>query len=703
MRPGPRPSLAGRREPIGPLTMTGIRFSKRLKIITALVMAIGFAANGCFGVGATLLRRVENKAIDYRFLIRGSRPVGHHTPIAIVLIDNPSALAYGYRSPTPRRLLAQLIESLDAKGARVIGIDVFLDRSYNADEDRELEAALSAAGRKVVLVCQLEPGDGGRGGVLERFARHAHLGFSVSRSEGDEAHRWVHMGRQGDRAAFSRKMYELYTGRPARLPDRAATATPRRGDWTLLSFPGPPSRLEGDAPNFLLFSAADVPYLPETIVRDRIFLIGSGIEDLGDIFLTPFSTQDNGYLPMFGVELQAIALSMFFSDDFILAPTDAAVFGLYLVLFSAAAVAFLFLRPLWALPLLPAAMVGWAGLSVYGFTAHRLLLPVAYPVAVLLIIYILCQGLIRWVELRQSRFMKRTFSHYISPELVDRLADRPEAASLGGEKRELTVFFSDLQGFTSISENLQADKLMGFLHWYFEEMTAILFEERGTLDKYIGDAVMAFFGAPNPLPAHAAHACRAALRMQDRLSALNHASSGTEGWLPVTVRIGINTDTVFVGNSGSKTRFNYTVMGDGVNLAARLEGANKLFGSRILVSEATLAGIASAPLTGDDAAAFFTRELGRFVVKGKKKPVPVHELVGFEDTVTETQRRLKEAYEAALSDFYAGSFDAARRAFSRIHQTFDDGASAFMLQQLDHVDACGVDDAWNGQVILMTK
>ena len=679
--------------------MAGIRFSTGLKILTALAIAATFAANAYLDVGSPLFQRIENRTVDYRFLIRGSRPVGANTPIAIVLIDNPSALAYGYRSPTPRRLLAYLVESLDAKGARVIGIDVFLDRTYNPDEDRELETALSAAGRKVVLVCQLDPGEGGRGGVMERFARHAHLGFSVSRSEGDEAHRWVHMGRRGDRSAFSRKIYELYTGRAAQVPDRAAAAG--NGDWTLLSFPGPPSRLDGDAPNFLLFSAADVPYLPEAIVRDRIFLIGSGIEDLGDIFLTPFSIQANGYLPMFGVELQAIALSMFFSNDFILAPPDPAVFGFYFVLFSAAAGAFLFLRPFWALPLLPAALAGWAALAVHGFIAYRLLLPVAYPVTVLLIIYILCQGLIRWVEMRQSRFMKRTFAHYISPELVDRLADRPEAASLGGEKRELTVFFSDLQGFTSISENLQADKLMGFLHWYFEEMTDILFEERGTLDKYIGDAVMAFFGAPNPLPAHAAHACRAALRMQDRLSILNR--DRPEGWLPVTVRVGINTDTVFVGNSGSKTRFNYTVMGDGVNLASRLEGVNKLFGSRILVSESTLAGIAAAPPMDGDDAAFFTRELGRFVVKGKKKPVPVHELVGFEDTVTETQRQLKDAYEAALADFHAGSFEAARRAFARIHQTFDDGASAFMIQQIDHIDACGVDDAWNGEIVLMTK
>jgi len=211
----------------------------------------------------------------------------------------------------------------------------------------------------------------------------------------------------------------------------------------------------------------------------------------------------------------------------------------------------------------------------------------------------------------------QAFRRYVPAELVRQLIHTGEEARLGGQKRDLTVFFSDISGFTSIAEGLDPEELMLHLSEYFDDLTQILTREKGTVDKYIGDGIMAFWGAPVPDEEHAVHACRAALLCQERLLELNRKWAA-QGKTAFVTRIGISTGETVVGNVGSSERINYTVMGDNVNLASRLEGVNKRFGTRIIVSRATYEAAA---------AHFWLRPLGLVAVKGKREGSTIYELM----------------------------------------------------------------------------
>jgi adenylate cyclase len=211
----------------------------------------------------------------------------------------------------------------------------------------------------------------------------------------------------------------------------------------------------------------------------------------------------------------------------------------------------------------------------------------------------------------------RAFGRYVPADLVRRLIQKGEGGNLGGSKRELTIFFSDIEGFTTASESLAPEALMLQLSAYFELVSDIIMEEHGTIDKYIGDAVMAFWGAPEAIEDQAGRACMAALRVQEALTHLNEQWR-SEGRPVFRTRIGINTDEVVVGNVGSRSRMNYSVIGDGVNLAARLEGLNKQYGTSIMISETTYQKVRGR---------FHCRYLDEVVVKGKTEAVRIYELI----------------------------------------------------------------------------
>jgi adenylate cyclase len=223
-----------------------------------------------------------------------------------------------------------------------------------------------------------------------------------------------------------------------------------------------------------------------------------------------------------------------------------------------------------------------------------------------------------FVEAREKRWIRQAFGRYVSPALVEVITTHPERLELGGEEVETTVLFADLEGFTQLSETMPPQTLIGLLNDYFTPMTQIIMSHRGTLDKYIGDALMALWGAPVPLPDHALQACWAALEMQQTMTELQE-DWRTQGLPPLVARLGLHTGSVVAGNVGSRDRFNYTVLGDTVNLASRLEGVNKVYGTRILLSEETSQRVKDRLLL---------RELDLVQVKGRAQPVRVYELLG---------------------------------------------------------------------------
>ncbi|MBN1835567.1 MAG: adenylate/guanylate cyclase domain-containing protein [Spirochaetales bacterium] len=292
-------------------------------------------------------------------------------------------------------------------------------------------------------------------------------------------------------------------------------------------------------------------------------------------------------------------------------------------------------------------------------------------------------------EGKQRRYLKGAFRQYLSPAVVEQLIAHPERLTLGGEQRELSIYFSDIQGFTTISEALNPQELTAFLNDYLSAMTDIIQEEGGTIDKYEGDAVIAFWNAPLEQPDHAVRAVRAALRCQERLAELRPGFRERVGG-EVFVRIGLNSGLAVVGNMGSRSRFDYTMIGDAVNLGARLEGINKQFRTYTMIS---------AAIHERQAGAFPARELARVRVVGRKEPVPVYEPMLPEQYAARLP--LLESFAAALTLFYQGRFAEAEELFART--AGDDPPAAAYVETCRALRASPPEGSWDGVLVMTSK
>jgi adenylate cyclase len=291
-------------------------------------------------------------------------------------------------------------------------------------------------------------------------------------------------------------------------------------------------------------------------------------------------------------------------------------------------------------------------------------------------------------EGRQKRFIKNAFQQYLSPAVIDQLIQHPERLKLGGERRVLSIFFSDLQGFTSISESLDPESLTALLNDYLSAMADIIIEEGGTIDKYEGDAIIAFWNAPVEVADHAVRIVRATLRCQKKLAEMRPEFKERIG-KDMLMRVGINTGPAVVGNMGSHERFDYTMMGDSVNLAARLEGVNKQFGTYTMISEYTRDMMADAyPL----------RELARVAVVGKKEPVTVYEPMYPEEY--KERKEILEVFSKGLALFYQGRFEEAGRILSEIESR--DPAAAAYRKKCDELKESPPEN-WAGVWVMSTK
>ncbi|MEO6777351.1 MAG: adenylate/guanylate cyclase domain-containing protein [Kofleriaceae bacterium] len=282
-------------------------------------------------------------------------------------------------------------------------------------------------------------------------------------------------------------------------------------------------------------------------------------------------------------------------------------------------------------------------------------------------------------EGREKAQLRAMFSRYVSRSVVDRILADPARAKLGGERKELTVLFSDIRGFSKFSETMKPEELAAFLNEYLTPMTELVLESGGTLDKYIGDAVMAVWAAPVDVPDHAARACRVALRMHEALVMLNTRWK-REGKPVIKIGIGLNTGVMAVGNMGTAQRFDYTVLGDQVNLGARLEGLTKEYGVAILVGEATMKAAG---------AAFVFRELDLVRVKGRASAAPVYELIGRAGQVMPDAR-----FSIALADYRARDFSAARAGFEALAKR--DKAAAVMADRCAILEQSPPPSSWDG-------
>ncbi len=385
--------------------------------------------------------------------------------------------------------------------------------------------------------------------------------------------------------------------------------------------------------------------------EDKIVLIGPTATDLKDDFLSPISKEG---IRMQGVEIHANSIQTIISGKFL---RDQSRLSLWLTLFGLIALnLFLFarLRVRYAIPVLLAEifLLFVAGIAVYEHS--RVFMDVVHPLMAVVLTFI-GAFLLRYIlEHKKRQFIEGAFGHYVNKSVVEQIIRDPTKLELGGAKRTVTVFFSDIAGFTSISEKMEPGELVNFLNRYLDDMTAIILEHHGTLDKYEGDAIMAFWGAPISMEAHAKNACLAALKNQEKLRDFREECQ-KQGLPPIRIRIGLNTGDVIAGNMGSEKRFDYTVMGDTVNLGSRLEGVNKQYGTEIIVSEFTYEQIK------DD---FACRELDLIRVKGKEQPVRIYELIGEKENVPPEKLKIIKTFEEALALYRRLSFTDAMKKFA---------------------------------------
>lgn len=304
----------------------------------------------------------------------------------------------------------------------------------------------------------------------------------------------------------------------------------------------------------------------------------------------------------------------------------------------------------------------------YAYIHLNLWVETFYPLLVFVTSIIINEALAFTLQEKEAKFIQGAFSSYLSPILLDKLKDKPELLQLGGETKEMTVFFSDIRSFTSFSEKMTPKELVTLLNRYFTPMAHIVRKNEGMLDKYIGDAIMAFYNAPIDVENHAKKAARSALEMMAHLKVLNEMFE-KEGLPFIDIGIGLNTAEVIVGNMGSDDRFNYTVIGDGVNLASRVEGLNKNYRTNILITEFTYAQL-------DDT--FLCRELEAVQVKGKNEAIMLLELM---DNTPKNQVIHKE-YTKILETLYKKEkFDEAAEAFNNLHKKYNDRVSELFYEK----------------------
>ena len=391
-------------------------------------------------------------------------------------------------------------------------------------------------------------------------------------------------------------------------------------------------------------------------LKDRVVLVGTTAPGLLDLRSTPVKN----IFP--GVEVHANIISGILDNRIKHKP--AWTLGYEFVILCVIAVVMALLMPLVSPLLAAASTLGITGLVLGGTMLaweNHLILPLASPLLLIVLMFMLHMSYGFFIESRGKRQLANLFGHYIPPELVDEMSKSPDEYSLEGENREMTVLFSDVRGFTTISEGMDPRQLTQLMNALLTPLTRVIHKHRGTIDKYMGDAIMSFWGAPIADNEHARHALYAAIEMIDEIKAMQ-AEFRERGWPEINIGIGLNTGDMNVGNMGSEFRMAYTVLGDAVNIGSRLEGLTKSYGVDIIVSDTTRAEIPE----------YVFRELDLVRVKGKQEPIAIYEPVGHKNDLEKSVTSELTAYKQALRYFRAQQWDKAEMDFFNLNRSSPD-------------------------------
>jgi len=588
---------------------------------------------------------LEYKAQDSLFRFRGKRPLSDK--IAIVAIDDATFSSLNITWPFPREYHAKLIDNLIKAGAKQIVFDIEFTESSNEESDESL--ALSAAmANNVIFAGKVLHGQSPIEPSQKLTPITPIINYDLP---------WGIVNMSADSDGFIRKyiLFEEFDKEPVYSIGIASLANLRvyQPDWdahiklssqalhlsdkivpvfkhnnAIINYHGPAGTFDSYSYSSVLddstfsmpgFQGAELDefndILASGVLKDKIVLIGATIDELHDKFPTPFGGEW-----MAGVEIHANFIEMVLSGKYL------KTINLWLFLLVEVLVLlwlwllFKLLKPQFSALALAILILVLFGIAFILFTKLSILIPVVQATLLLIAIYVASIFSHYLETMKEKRFIRHAFGQYLAPELVNQLLLNPQSLKYGGSLQEISVLFTDIRSFTTYSESHSPQETVNILHEYLTEMVKVIIDNQGILDKFVGDEVMALYGTPVPLPNHALNACKTALQMRERLTALQEKWK-TEGREPFEIGLGINTGMAVVGNLGSDQIFDYTAIGDTINLGARLEGINKEYETEkhIIISEFTLEKVKDL---------VEVRYLDEVKVKGKNKAVKIYELIG---------------------------------------------------------------------------
>lgn len=584
-------------------TGEGWRNEVRRRLVPAFFIGVIVSTLFAGMVYKNVFSQLENRTLDWRFSLRDARAADAKDTVVIVAIDDQTLDALKLRWPVPRGLFAKAVDRLSEAGARVVAFDFTFAEESTQEQDRLLGEAVLRSRSWVVMAGKFL--NERNGSVqMKRFVAptpkidvtRTHVGFVDMWKDDDGVIRsatLLQMHQKKRYFSFAVKILDRYFGLDPNL-------TSIRGDWLrydkllipaeqgvkmLINFRGGPGNFRTISLENILDDSLFPGLRAAGVFKNKIVLIGPTFAEAQDLHSTPYSSKEFGQTS--GVEIHANILDTILNKNYLWRlPKSTAVVMIFLLVMLCAMIS-VRLRPLYSPLVMLVLIVAQLAFAFAAFLEANLILPIFLPTLALVAATLSTMIYRVLTEERRSHQIKSIFSRYVSPKVVEEMVKNPKAAlTLGGEKQIVTVLFSDIRNFTTLSEQLKPEEVVELLNEYFQAMTDVIFAHDGTVDKFIGDAIMAVFGAPVAHPDDPIRAVRTGLEMLQALEALN-AKWAARGKRTFAIGVGINTGEAIVGNMGSTQAMGYTVIGDTVNVASRLESLNKQLGTSLLISEST--------------------------------------------------------------------------------------------------------------------
>ncbi len=667
-------------------------------------------------VGLPFFENMEHRMTDFKFSVRDVNYEGlEGADVVIVGIDDQSYASLG-TFPWPRSVHATLVRNLKRAGARTVLFDIeFTEDSEDPAEDIALAEAIKDAGNIVLagkLIVQEREGFSLSSLLppIERLSAVAPFGFTGTKFDTDGFVRRYILYRdyEGERI-FSLGLATLIKDLKLEGDPSGWFVELGNGDFmlggqyyikkyddlpsTLINYYGPAYSFNTISYEQVVDEGGFQHLLERDAFKDKVVLVGATIEELHDTFSTPFYIAGNETLTP-GVEIHANFVQNVLDQNYIEHVPDMYVYLITLIFTILIAFIIKRTKPLIGILAAVGIAVVYLVVNLFLFARMQVLMNFITPMTGIGGAVIGCIAYQYFSEEKEKMRVRSVFKHYLAENVVDSVLEDTGGLTFGGEKKHLTVLFSDIRSFTTYSEKYSPEEVVSILGEYLTEMVDVILKYQGMLDKFVGDEVMAVFGAPYYMEDHANKACLSALEMMRTLDRLKEKWTD-QGRETFNIGIGINTGDMIVGNLGSTQIFDYTVIGDAVNLGARLEGINKVYqtANNIIISEFTKNEI------GD---AIVTRELDSVRVKGKKKPVAIFELVGEKEVIVYPEEFLAH-FTAGLAGYKGMQWDRAIKEFHEGIKIKEDEVSKMYLKRCQHFKKNPPGEDWDGVFTLKSK